>query len=91
MQVRFVGLPAGPALPAPALTLELAAAVALRSGKIASVHVPAVVLHAALAEPDYDIGCCVTNSEPLGALAGLAGLSIELAGTVHFTAVTAEL
>lgn len=76
------GYAAGPALPAPALTLELAAAVALRSGRVVSVHVPAAVLHAALAEPDYDIARCATNAEPLGALAGLAGLSIELSGDV---------
>lgn len=74
--------PAGPATPAPALSLELAAAVALRGGLLASLRVPAAVVHAALAEPDFDIARC-TTAEPLGALVGLAGLSIEVAGMRH--------
>lgn len=77
---------AGPILAAPALTLELAAAAALRSGQLVSMRLPAVVLHVALAEPDYDITRCATNAQPLGALAGLAGLSVELAGTAPMTA-----
>jgi len=70
---------AGPAAPAPALSLQLGADARWRGGVLQRARLPGAVLSASLADPDYDITRCATT-ERLGAVVGLAGLCLERAG-----------